>query len=110
MKKNNNNNKMQNILYGILIAIGIILLIFILTYNTNPSKKDDKTISYTDLIKQVASRNVDKVEMTVGSTSLKVTLKNKIDENGQIIEQTEENSDIENKEGNTYENLLKKIL
>ena len=109
MKKNNNNNKMQNILYGILIAIGIILLIFILTFNTKSSKKDDKTISYTDLIKQVASRNVDKVEMTVGSTSLKVTLKNKIDENGQIIEQTEENSDIENKEGNTYENLLKKI-
>ena len=109
MKKNNNNNKMQNILYGILIAIGIILLIFILTFNTKSSKKDDKTISYTDLIKQVASRNVDKVEMTVGSTSLKVTLKNKIDENGQIIEQTEENSDIEYKESNSYENLLKKI-
>ena len=109
MKKNNDNNKMQNILYGILIAIGIILLIFILTFNTKSSKKDDKTISYTDLIKQVANRNVDKVEMTVGSTSLKVTLKNKIDENGQIIEQTEENTNIENKEDNTYENLLKKI-
>ena len=109
MKKNNDNNKMQNILYGILVAIGIILLIFILTYNTKSSKKDDKTISYTDLIKQVANRNVDKVEMTVGSTSLKVTLKNKIDENGQIIEQTEENSDIEYKESNSYENLLKKI-
>ena len=109
MKKNNDNNKMQNILYGILIAIGIILLIFILTFNTKSSKKDDKTISYTDLIKQVANRNVDKVEMTVGSTSLKVTLKNKIDEIGQIIEQTEENTNIENKEDNTYENLLKKI-
>ena len=109
MKKNNDNNKMQNILYGILVAIGIILLIFILTYNTKSSKKDDKTISYTDLIKQVANRNVDKVEMTVGSTSLKVTLKNKIDENGQIIEQTEEDTNNENKESNTYEILIKKI-
>ena len=33
MKKNSDNNKKQNILYGILIAIGIILLIFILTFN-----------------------------------------------------------------------------
>ena len=109
MKKNNDNNKKQNILYGILIAIGIIVLIFILTFNTKPSKEDDKTISYTDLIKQVASRNVDKVEMTVGSTSLKVTLKNKIDENGQIVEQTEEDINNENKERNTYEILIKKI-
>ena len=109
MKKNNDNNKKQNILYGILIAIGIILLIFILTFNTKSSKEDDKTISYTDLIKQVANRNVDKVEMTVGSTSLKVTLKNNIDENGQIIEQTEENKTNENKYDNTYGNLLKKI-
>ena len=109
MKKNSDNNKKQNILYGILIAIGIILLIFILTFNTKPSKEDDKTISYTDLIKQVASRNVDKVEMTVGSTSLKVTLKNKIDENGQIVEQTEEDTNNENKESNTYEILIKKI-
>ena len=94
MKKN--NNKIKNILYGILITIGILLTIFILILNLKQNKKDDKTLSYTDLIKQVASRNVDKVEMTVGSTSLKVTLKNKIDENGQIIEQNEEEKKNEN--------------
>ena len=77
MKKNNNNNKMKNFLYGILIALGILLIIFILVLNSKSEKKDDKTLSYTDLIKQVSSQNVKKVEMTVGSTSLKVTLKNK---------------------------------
>ena len=94
MKKN--DNKIKNILYGILITIGILLIIFILILNLKQNQKDDKTLSYTDLIKQVASRNVDKVEMTVGSTSLKVILKNKIDENGQIIEQNEEEKKNEN--------------
>ena len=94
MKKN--DNKIKNILFGILITIGILLIIFILILNLKQNKKDDKTLSYTDLIKQVASRNVDKVEMTVGSTSLKVILKNKIDENGQIIEQNEEEKKNEN--------------
>ena len=94
MKKN--DNKIKNILFGILITIGILLIIFILILNLKQNQKDDKTLSYTDLIKQVASRNVDKVEMIVGSTSLKVTLKNKIDENGQIIEQNEEEKKNEN--------------
>lgn len=101
MKKN--DNKMKNILYGILIVIGILLILFILLLNTKSNKKDDKTMSYTDVIKQVASRNVEKVEMTVGSTSLKVTLKNKIDENGQIIEQNQEENEEKNEEKNEEE-------
>ena len=115
MKKN--DNKLKNILYGILIAIGILLIIFILMLNSKQNKKDDKTLSYTDLIKQVAGRNVDKVEMTVGSTSLKVTLKNKIDENGQIIEQNEEEKNeskeqTENKEEkeNSNSNIYLQLL
>ena len=93
MKKN--NNKLKNFLYGVLLTLIIILIIFILIINSKSNKKDDKTLSYTDLIKQVSSQNVKKVEMVVGSTSLKVTLKNKIDENGQIIEQNQENFEIE---------------
>ena len=119
MKKN--DNKLKNILYGILIAIGILLIIFILMLNSKQNKKDDKTLSYTDLIKQVAGRNVDKVEMTVGSTSLKVTLKNKIDENGQIIEQNEEEKnegkeqtenkeEIDNSNSNIYLQLLNYVF
>ena len=113
MKKNNNNNKMKNFLYGILIAIGVLAIILLLVQNSKSPKKDDKTMSYTDLIKQVSSRNVKKVEMTVGSTSLKITLKNKIDENGQIIEESEENKKEEEKsnpESNMYLRLMGKIF
>ena len=109
MKKN--DNKMKNILYGILIFIGILLIIFIVTLNSKSNKKDDKTMSYTDLIKQVASRNVEKVEMTVGSTSVKITLKNKIDENGQIIEESQdENINEEENTSDSNTNFINKII
>ena len=112
MKKNNNNNKMKNFLYGILIALGILLIIFILVLNSKSEKKDDKTLSYTDLIKQVSSQNVKKVEMTVGSTSLKVTLKNKIDENGHIIEQSQEEDkkEEENLYTDAYLNIFTQLI
>ena len=116
MKKN--NNKLKNFLYGVLLTLIIILIIFILIINSKSNKKDDKTLSYTDLIKQVSSQNVKKVEMVVGSTSLKVTLKNKIDENGQIIEQNQEDTENKDKkdeadsnaDSNVYTQLLNNIF
>ncbi len=108
MKKN--NNKLKNFLYGILLTLIIILIIFILIINSKSNKKDDKTLSYTDLIKQVSSQNVKKVEMVVGSTSLKVTLKNKIDENGQIIEQNQEDTENKEKKEETDSNIYTQLL
>ena len=116
MKKN--NNKLKNFLYGVLLTLIIILIIFILIINSKSNKKDDKTLSYTDLIKQVSSQNVKKVEMVVGSTSLKVTLKNKIDENGQTIEQNQEDTENKDKkdeadsnaDSNVYTQLLNNIF
>ena len=111
MKKNGNNNKLKNILYGIIVFLCIVLIILIIMLNTKSNKKDDKTLSYTDLIKQVSSQNVKKVEMTVGSPSLKVILKNRIDENGQIIEQNleEEKNEDENKDTDLNVQLKRKI-
>ena len=108
MKKN--NNKLKNFLYGVLLTLIIILIIFILIINSKSNKKDDKTLSYTDLIKQVSSQNVKKVEMVVGSTSLKVTLKNKIDENGQIIEQNQEDTENKEKKEETDSNIYTQLL
>ena len=84
MKKENNNNKIWITIIWILIVIAIVLLgVFISQKN---SKKEDKTLAYTELIKQVAGKNVAKVEMTTGSATVKVTLKNEIDEDGKIVE------------------------
>ena len=112
MKKNNNNkNNFTKVLYGILVLICILLFMFIIAYSSSKEKKDDKTLSYTELIKQIASENVKKVEMVTGSTSIKVTLKNKIDENGNKIEENEQQQpEEENQKNNNMENILKNII
>ena len=107
MKKNNdkNKNKKGDFLYGILVFICILLLLIIIAYANVASKKkeEETTISYTDLIKQISIKNVQEVEMTTGSTSIKVTLKNKIEDvDAQNQEQAENNG--ENIEANTEQN------
>ena len=71
------------VLCTVLIALQLI----------NLKNKKDNILAYTDLIKQIAQQNVEKVEMTTGSTSTKITLKNKIDENNEVI--TEEGKEEE---------------
>ena len=65
---------------GILIVIGLIIILKL------QGNKNDTTLAYTDLIKQISTGNIAKVEMTTGSTSIKVVLKQEIDENGKIVE------------------------
>ena len=87
MKKGNDKNGKnngQNFLVGLLILVIISCIVIGLIYSLNSkSKDDDKTISYTDLIKQISDGNIKKVEMTTGSTSIKVTLKEKIEDDDQ---------------------------
>ena len=87
MKKENNKNGKnngQNFLIILLILAIIASILTVLIYSLNStSKEDDKTISYTDLIKQISEGNIKKVEMTTGSTSIKVTLKEKIKTRGE---------------------------
>jgi len=114
--KNDNNDKIKKILYGMVVTIGIILAICFTLINLSTNKKDDKTISYTDLIKQIAIGNVKKVDMTSGSTSIKITLNKKINENGEIIEESKENSEdnedkLNNAQNNTENsNLFKEFI
>ena len=82
MKKNNKDNKntKQNILNGLLVLILLVIMAVFAIYTLKEKNtEDDKTLSYTDLIKQISSKNVEKIEMTTGSTSIKVTLKTKIE-------------------------------
>ena len=51
--------------------------------------QDDKTLAYTDLIKEMSYGNVEKIEMSVGSTSVKVKMKNVDEEKKSIVPNTE---------------------
>ena len=83
--KNNGKNKGLEI-FTLILTIVIVACIVIITILNKNKPKDEKTLAYTDLIKQVSEGNVKKVEMTTGSTSIKVTLKKEINENGETVE------------------------
>ncbi len=78
--KDKNNNKKNLLVYGVSILAGILIIALAAVYSINYGKKDDKTLSYTELIKQISAENVKKVEMTTGSSTIQVTLKNKIED------------------------------
>ena len=85
MKKNNNKNKGLGIFALVLTVVVVCLAVVLLSSKTN-KKAENKTLAYTDLIKQIAEKNVNKVEMVTGTTSIKVTLKKEIDEKGKIVQ------------------------
>lgn len=113
MKKENDKNEKnngQNFLVVCLILASILCIITILILSLKPtSKNDDQIISYTDLIKQISESNVKKVEMTTGSTAIKVTLKEKIEKKDDKDNQKESKENIFEKGYNIIENKIKEI-
>ncbi len=80
MDKNKSNNskkeKLKTILSILLILVLILAIIACFIFiNKNNANKDEKELPYTELIKEISNKNVEKIEMTVGSTSAKITLK-----------------------------------
>ena len=77
--------------YSILAIVAIILVIVgvLLLNNDNFAEKNDKELAYTDLIKKIDSKEVEKIEMTVGSTTVKVKLKNVEEEKNTIVPSTQ---------------------
>ena len=90
-KQNNNkqNNKKQYILLAVLVILMIALAIGIYFITTNNEEADEKELSYTELIDAINQENVEKIEMTVGSTTVKVKLKDVEEEKNCIIPSTQ---------------------
>ncbi|MEI3390712.1 MAG: ATP-dependent zinc metalloprotease FtsH [Clostridia bacterium] len=84
------NNKKKN-LYFVITAIVLIIIAAALTiYVVATNKKGDNTeIAYTELIREISDGNVEKVEMTTGSTTVKVKLKDETDERKCIVPNTQ---------------------
>ena len=68
-KKNNNMLMIFTILIVAVLAIGTYL------YIGMSKKNEDKDVAYTNFLQDIENGLVEKIEMTVGSTSLKVTYK-----------------------------------
>ena len=74
--KKQNKKSEDKLTYILTILISIILIagmVFGYFYTENKNKETE--IAYTDLIKEISYGNIEKIEMTVGSTSVKVKVR-----------------------------------
>ena len=88
-KKNSKDNKKILISSIALLALVVIMAGVAIYYMRKNQNKDDKTLAYTDLIKEMSYGNIEKIEMTVGSTSVKVKMKNVDEEKKSVVPNTE---------------------
>ena len=94
--KNSRKNKDDNkkLVLWIIIALLSIFIVTCLIIATVKENKDkdvigEDEISYTNLIKQINDGNVEKIKMTVGSTTVEVTLKGEQEPKTGIIPSTQ---------------------
>ena len=85
----NNKKKEKKLLIGLIILLVILLVSLTATIMLLNKNKEDNKLAYTDLIKEMNYGNVEKVEMTVGSTTVKVKMKNEEEEKTTIVPDTE---------------------
>ena len=92
-KKEKSNNskgdkwkKIVYVLIPILMVITVFLLGFILSNN---QKNEEKNVAYTQLIKDINDGKIEKVEMTVGSSSVKLKYKDLEEEKSAIVPNTQ---------------------
>lgn len=93
-KKRNDKNKKnykEYIIWGILIVLIIassVSLYFLYT-NKKEENKDEKDVAYTQILKDIEEGKIEKIEMTVGSTSVKLKYKDIEEEKDAIIPNTQ---------------------
>ena len=90
-KKRNDekNKKKQYLTLGILVILLIILTIMMFFMLNGDEKQDEKELAYTELIEEINNNNVEKIEMTVSSTTVKVKLRDIEEEKTAIIPSTQ---------------------
>ena len=88
--KNNEKSKRKILILSIVIIV-LITLISLLGFFIVQNKKneDEKTLAYTDLIKELSYGNIEKIEMTTGSTTITIKMKNQDEEKTSIVPDTE---------------------
>ena len=87
-KDKKQSQKMWALIILLLVLLAILFgLAFYLMQNQKDS--EENTMAYTDLIKEISYGNIEKIEMTVGSTTVKVKQKNVDEEKTVIVQNTE---------------------
>ena len=90
-KEKEESKKILLYVISIIILIALILLIVFVSIQENKNKETigEDELSYTDLIKQIDEGNVEKVTMTVGSTTVEAKLKDQEEPKTVIVPSTQ---------------------
>ena len=108
--KPKNNDKLYYIITGIIIVLCIAAILTITLMNNKDTNSESKELAYTELIKKLENKEVEKIEMTVGSTSAKVKLKNEEEEKQVIVPSTQAFMELiqeQTQKGNEFELIQK---
>ena len=87
-KNKEKDNEQKNFWISSIILLIIIIVLSIVSYfifSNNEDKQDALVLPYTELIQDINNNTVEKVEMTVGSTSVKVKLKGEEEQKTSIV-------------------------
>ena len=88
-KNNTNEEKWKRVLFALVPLIVIITVFICGIIIMNKQKDDDKNVAYTQLIKDIDEGKIEEIEMTVGSTSVKLKYKGEEEEKHAIIPSTQ---------------------
>lgn len=83
-KKPQDKKKILITAISIILIIALIVVAYFVFFN-KAEEKDSNKLAYTDLIRQISDGEIEKIEMTVGSTSIKVKQKNIEEEKTSIV-------------------------
>ena len=88
--KEKKKGKLYSIIFTIvfLVIVGAIIGVYIWQNNKQTEENEDE-IAYTDLIQKISNGEVEKIEMTVGSTSIKVKLRDIEEEKNASVPNTQ---------------------
>lgn len=87
-QKNKQDKKKQYIIVAICVLAVLIAGVAIYLF-TSKNDTNENELAYTDLIKQISDGKIEKVEMTVGSTTVKVKIKDTEKEKTTIVPNTQ---------------------
>ena len=88
MDKDKSNKMLKTLIniIAIIIALALIVVLAYLVYkNVKENNSEETKLAYTDLVKEIQAGNVEKIEMTTGSPTLKVKMKDVEKEKTTII-------------------------
>ena len=83
MKDKSNKNRLLYVGIGILTVIVLSVLAVLLVNSSNKSKENE--LPYTELLTKISDNQIEKIEMTTGSQSIKIKLKDVEEEKNAIV-------------------------